>query len=48
MEEKRIRFRRIRGRKKPNSKRGVIFVVLLIILVYIWMDAESILSKILP
>jgi hypothetical protein len=48
MEEKRIKFRRIRERKKANPKRGVLFVVLLIIMVYLFMNAESILSKILP
>ncbi len=48
MEEKRIKFRRIRGRKKPNPKRGIVFIILLIIMVYLWMNAEEILSKVLP
>ncbi len=48
MEEKRIRFRRIRGRKKGNPKRGIIFILLLIVIVYLFMNAESILSKVLP
>lgn len=48
MEEKRIKFRRLRGQKKSNPKRGIIFIILLIILVYIWMNAESILSKVFP
>ncbi len=48
MEEKRIKFRRIRERKKSNPKRGIIFIILLIIMVYVWMNAEAILSKILP
>lgn len=48
MEEKKIRFRRIRGRKKGNPKRGITFVILLIVIVYLFMNAESILSKVLP
>ncbi len=48
MEEKRIKFRRLRNRKKGNPKRGLMFIVLLIVLVYLFMNAEAILSKILP
>ncbi len=48
MEEKRIKFRRTRGRKKGNPKRGIVFIILLIVIVYLFMNAESILSKILP
>ena len=48
MEEKRIKFRRIRERKKSNPKRGILFIVLLIIIVYLFMNAESILTRILP
>jgi len=48
MEEKRIKFRRIRGRKKGNPKRGITLVVVLIVIVYLFMNAESILAKILP
>ena len=48
MEEKRIKFRRIRGRKKGNPKRGITFILLLILIVYLFMNAESILTKILP
>ncbi len=48
MEEKRIKFRRIKGRKKSNPKRGIVFIILLIIMVYLWMNAEAILTKVLP
>ena len=48
MEEKRIKFRRIRDRRKGNPKRGIIFILLLIVIVYLFMNAESILSKVLP
>jgi hypothetical protein len=48
MEEKKIKFRRFRGPKKSNPKRGIVLIILLIILVYIWMNAESFLSKVLP
>ena len=48
MEEKKIKFRRLRGRKRANPKRGVVFIILLIVVVYLWMNAESILSKVLP
>ena len=48
MEEKRIKFRRTRARKKGNPKRGLIFILLLIALVYLFMNAEGILSKVLP
>tara|TARA_R110002124_G_scaffold162063_5_gene329190 strand:+ start:4195 stop:4341 length:147 start_codon:yes stop_codon:yes gene_type:complete len=46
MKEKKLEFRRLRGRKKSNPKRGIIFVILLIIIVYIWMNAEEFISKI--
>ena len=48
MEEKKLKFRRLRGRKRANPKRGVFFIILLIVIVYLWMNAESILTKILP
>ncbi|MDG1529285.1 MAG: hypothetical protein P8I51_09900 [Polaribacter sp.] len=48
MEEKKLKFRRLRGRKRANPKRGIIFILLLIVIVYLWMNAESILTKILP
>jgi hypothetical protein len=48
MEENKIKFRRFRERKKGNPKRGIIFVILLIMMVYLWMNADAIISKILP
>lgn len=43
-----MKFRRIRARKKSNPKRGIVLIILLIIVVYLWMNAESIVTKILP
>ena len=43
-----MKFRRIRERKKANPKRGIVLIILLIIIVYLWMNAETIVSKILP
>ncbi|WKD85940.1 hypothetical protein KCTC32516_01289 [Polaribacter huanghezhanensis] len=48
MEEKKLEFRRLRGRKRSNPKRGIVFIILLIIIVYLWMNADAIISKILP
>lgn len=46
--ERKMKFRRIRERKRSNPKRGIVLVILLIIIVYLWMNAESIVTKILP
>ena len=48
MEEKKLKVRRLRGQKRANPKRGVFFIILLIVIVYLWMNAESILTRILP
>ena len=40
-----MKFRKIRERKKSNPKRGIVLVILLIVIVYLWMNAESIISK---
>ncbi|MDG1040705.1 MAG: hypothetical protein P8H13_03440 [Polaribacter sp.] len=48
MEEKKIKFRRLRGRKRANPKRGILLVILLIVAVYLWMNATSLLSNVLP
>ena len=41
-----MKFRRIRDRKRSNHKRGILLVILLIIIVYLWMNAEGIVTKI--
>ncbi|MDG2194909.1 MAG: hypothetical protein P8K77_08735 [Polaribacter sp.] len=40
-----MKFRKIRERKKSNPKRGIILVALLIIIVYLWMNTESFITK---
>jgi len=36
---------RFKKRKKPNYKRGMLLVVLLIIILYLWFNAESIITN---
>jgi len=47
MEEnkRQISFGRFKRRKKTQSKRGLLIVVLLIITILIWFNAEAILSR---
>jgi len=40
-----MKFRRIRERKKSNPKRGIVLVILLIIIVYLWMNAEAFITR---
>lgn len=40
-----MKFRRIRERKKSNPKRGIVLVLLLAIVVYLWMNAESLITR---
>jgi hypothetical protein len=47
MEENKIKFRKIRERKKGNPKRGIAFIIILIVIVYLFMNVESLLSKVL-
>ncbi|MCF6181631.1 hypothetical protein [Lutibacter sp.] len=35
---------RFKNRKKPNYKRGILLVVALFIIVYLWMHADEIVS----
>lgn len=35
---------RFKKRKKPNYKRGVVLVILLLIIIYLWFNAESIIN----
>ena len=43
-----MKFTRINERKKTNPKRGIVLVILLIIIVYLWMNAEGIVHKMFP
>jgi len=36
---------RFKKRKKPNYKRGLILVVLLFVIIYVWLNAEGIISN---
>ncbi len=40
-----MEFRRLGKRKRKKPKRGFILVILLIIIIYIWMNAESIITR---
>ncbi|WP_262890148.1 hypothetical protein [Polaribacter pacificus] len=43
-----MEFKRKFGqRKRPNPKRGVYLVILLFIMVFLWMNAEGIINKLL-
>lgn len=41
-----MKFRRLRERKKAKPQRGILLVILLIIIIYLWMNAEGIAAKI--
>lgn len=36
---------RFKKRKKPNYKRGLILVVLLFVIIYLWMNAEGLITS---
>ena len=42
-----MKFRRFRERKKANPKRGILLVILLIIIIYLFMNTEGIVNKLL-
>lgn len=35
---------RFKKRKKPNYKRGIVLAILLLIIIYLWFNAESIIN----
>jgi hypothetical protein len=35
---------RFKKRKKPNYKRGMVLVILLFVIIYLWFNAESIIN----
>jgi len=36
---------RFQKRKKPNYKRGIILVILLLIIIFLWFNAEELISN---
>lgn len=36
---------RFKKRKKPNYKRGLFLVILLVIILYLWMNAETLITS---
>jgi len=38
---------RFKKRKKPNFKRGLVLVLLLVIILYLWMNAEGLITTFL-
>ena len=42
-----MKFRRLRERKKAKPQRGILLVVLLIIIIYLFMNADGIVTKLL-
>jgi hypothetical protein len=41
-----MKFKRLKKRREPNIKRGIILVILLMIVIYLWMNAEGIIRNI--
>ncbi len=39
-----MEFKRLNKRKKPNNKRGIILVLLLFVIIYLWFNAEKIIT----
>lgn len=35
---------RFKKRKKPNYKRGIVLAILLLVIIYLWFNAESIIN----
>ena len=40
-----MEFRQIRKRKKPNYKRALILIIVLLALIYFWLHAEDIMER---
>ena len=40
-----MEFRRFRKRKLPNNKRSIYFIVLLLVVIYLWLNAESVIAR---
>jgi hypothetical protein len=38
---------RFKKRKKPNYKRGIILVIVLFIIIYFWLNVESLVANLL-
>lgn len=35
---------RFKKRKKPNYKRGIVLAILLLVIIYVWMNLESLVN----
>ncbi|MFK5958317.1 MAG: hypothetical protein QM495_05515 [Lutibacter sp.] len=42
-----MEHQRFKKRKKPNYKRGLILVMLLVIILYVWMHADGFIASLL-
>jgi len=40
-----MNFNRIRKRKKPNYVKSIIYILLLLIVIYLWLNAEGIIER---
>jgi len=43
-----MEFKRINHRKKANNKRGIILVLLLFVIIYLWYNMEGMMQFIFP
>jgi len=39
-----MKFKRINQGKKPNNKRGILLILLLFIIIYLWYNAERLIA----
>lgn len=40
-----MKYKRFRNRKRTNYKRGIILVILLLIILYLWLNAENLITN---
>ncbi len=43
-----MEFQRFKKKKKPNNKRGIILALVLMLIIYLWMNMDSIISSLFP
>lgn len=39
-----MKFKRLQQRKKPNYKRAILLVLILLLVIYLWINAEDIIT----
>ena len=39
-----MNFQRFKKKKQPNNKRGIILVLVLMLIIYLWINAESLIA----